>query len=227
MAGEQNGAGIGDDISEGGVSIREMANQRVEMRAGFGGVNRGDGVRVGGVRTQPIDGFGGEGDEFARAEQGAGAGDAVSIVGQIEGGDARIGHRRLRVKIEADLRGVEQFIDPGRFIERGVGLEMQIRDHPQAQAAPDFTAQKWARALEGGQKRRDVAAAEEGGENSGVFQVRADPHFGHGDFHAQQSRVTEIGATQHIGKPVANLLRHPPLALARLARRYAGTISVS
>ena len=126
MRGEANGAGIGDDVSEGSVSTREMADQRVEIGAGFGRENRGDGVRVGGVRTQPIDGFGGEGDELARAEQRAGASDAVGVVGQRSGGDdaLRVGHRGSPIKTAADLRGVEQFIDPGRFIERGIGLEM-------------------------------------------------------------------------------------------------------
>ena len=128
MRGEAARARIGDDVSEGSVSTREMANQRVEIGAGFGRENRGDGVRVGGVRTQPIDGFGGEGDELARAEQRAGACDAVGVVGQRGGGyggdDARVGHRGSPIKIAADLRGVEQFIDPGRFIERGIGLEM-------------------------------------------------------------------------------------------------------
>ena len=51
---------------------REMDDDRMVGRTPFGGKDFGDGFRIGGIRPQPINGFGREGDQFTRLQQADG-----------------------------------------------------------------------------------------------------------------------------------------------------------
>ena len=78
----------GDDIGEGCFGGGVVGDQRVEVGAALGVEDAGDGVVVGGVCAEAVDGFGAEGDEAAGLEEGCGAGDAVC------GGGQDLGHSR-------------------------------------------------------------------------------------------------------------------------------------
>ena len=60
---------IGDYLGKCAFGVREMADQRVEMRAALGFKHGSHGSAIPRIRTKPIDRFGREGDEFTRTQQ--------------------------------------------------------------------------------------------------------------------------------------------------------------
>ena len=65
--GQALGGRGGDNMAEGCLSSREVADQRVELRAALRRENAGDGLAVGGVTPEAVDGLGAKGDKTAGA----------------------------------------------------------------------------------------------------------------------------------------------------------------
>ncbi len=71
--------------------VREMDDERVEGRAFLGCEDAGDGLGIEGIRPQPVDGLGREGDELAGPDGGRCLADRGWVVA---GEDARMHHGR-------------------------------------------------------------------------------------------------------------------------------------
>ena len=69
--GQLEGRGVENAFGSGLSKRGDMGNQRVELRAAFGGIERGNGRGLGGIRAQAIDGLGRKTDKPAGAQQGA------------------------------------------------------------------------------------------------------------------------------------------------------------
>ena len=63
--GQFEGRGVENAFGSGLSERGDMGNQRVELRAAFGGIERGNGRGLGGIRAQTIDGLGRKTDKPA------------------------------------------------------------------------------------------------------------------------------------------------------------------
>ena len=77
MRGERASARVERDERLGFVEPRDVDDQRVEARPALGREDRGDGMLVGGVGAEPVNGLGRKGDEPPRTQQLRGLFDRV------------------------------------------------------------------------------------------------------------------------------------------------------
>ena len=73
------GEGWGFDVLEGGLGVGVVADEGVEVGAALGLEDAGDGLGLGCVGAEAVDGFGLEGDEVAGLEEAGGFGDAGGV----------------------------------------------------------------------------------------------------------------------------------------------------
>ena len=72
-------------LAPGAAGIGEVGDQRVVPGTTLGGEHAADRRRIGGIRAEPVDGLGAEGDQPAAPQQVGGKGDARSIGGKALG----------------------------------------------------------------------------------------------------------------------------------------------
>ena len=110
----------------------------------------------------------------------------------------------------------------GGGVEAFVVAETQVRGELHVQPAAQLTAQEFGMgvqrlddlALVACGRRRFDAGAKGLDETGGVFQVRRQADFGHGDRDAQQGLVVDIFLAQDVDQGVTDQLAGAQLALA-------------
>src|SRR5205085_10379575 len=120
-------------------------------------------------------------------------------------------------EVALDRRRSQKLLDPFRFRESLVDSETNLRSKFQVNVPRDFAAQKFLVALERGQYRLRVAAAERHDVDGGEPQIGAHAHLRYGDHMALDNRIMHLAADEHLGERMAD-----ELADAQLSLRSAG-----